>query len=219
MPGLRPRARASARGIVAPLDRRDGDSAGSTTPDNEGRQVRGWTAINGALVVAISVALLVIALRPGPGGPGLEIERREPRPGIDEIRVDVGGAVQRPGVVVLEPGARVTDAIALAGGPTVDADTAPLNLAGAWSTRTACAGSVKFQTTRDNGRGCSPDLPAYAAARSAISDRQRVVKSRRCSASGTCCSPLRRTRRYCRSSSNAEQNLAADSKFPNPSIG
>ena len=79
-------------------------------------------------------------------------------------------------------------------------------------------GSVKFQTTRDSATSCSPEPSAYAAAISAISERQRVVKSRRCSASGTWLSPLRGTRRYCRSSSNAEQNRAADSKFPNPSI-
>ena len=42
--------------------------------------MRGWTVINGALVVAIVLALLALALRPGAGGPGLEIERREPRP-------------------------------------------------------------------------------------------------------------------------------------------
>ncbi len=79
------------------------------------------------LGLAIVAALAVIALRPGEPR-GIEIEARDPRPGIDEIRVDVSGAVLRPGVVVASPGDRVGDAIALAGGLAPDADTAPLNL-------------------------------------------------------------------------------------------
>jgi hypothetical protein len=47
--------------------------------------------------------------------------------------------------------------------------------------------------------------PPYAAASSEISERQRVRKSRRCSAGETRASPRRRTRKYCRSSSNAAQ--------------
>ena len=46
-------------------------------------------------------------------------------------------------------------------------------------------GSVKFQTTKDSGTGCSLGPSAYATAISEISDRQRMVKSRRCSASDT----------------------------------
>ncbi len=51
--------------------------------------------------------------------------------------VQVGGAVQRPGLYAVTPGARVADAVAAAGGLTDDADTRSLNLAarledGAW---------------------------------------------------------------------------------------
>lgn len=45
------------------------------------------------------------------------------------IVVHVTGAVARPGVVNLDEGARVADALAAAGGPTVDARTDGLNLA------------------------------------------------------------------------------------------
>ena len=45
------------------------------------------------------------------------------------IVVHVSGQVGRPGVVSLDAGARVTDAIAAAGGPTADAEVDQLNLA------------------------------------------------------------------------------------------
>ena len=80
-------------------------------------------------------------------------------------------------------------------------------------------GSVRSQTTNCVARGAPPDRLGYAAAISAISARQRVRKRRRCAASGADAPRLWRTRKYCRSSSNAEQNLAADAKLPKPSIG
>ena len=80
-----------------------------------------------ALAATAVAALLVLALRPGPDR-GIEIERRDPPPGLDEIRVEVAGAVASPGVVAVAPGERVADAIARAGGLSPEADTAPLNL-------------------------------------------------------------------------------------------
>ncbi len=84
-------------------------------------------ALQLALGLAVVAALAVLALRPGEPR-GIEIEARDPAPGIDEIRVDVSGAVRQPGVVTASPGDRVADAIARAGGLAADADTAPLNL-------------------------------------------------------------------------------------------
>lgn len=86
------------------------------------------SALNLSLLLAIAGAVAVLALR-CEGGAGIEVELREPRPGIDEIRVDVGGAVARPGVVVVSPGDRVADAIERAGGFTADADRAAINQA------------------------------------------------------------------------------------------
>jgi competence protein ComEA len=85
-------------------------------------------ALNAALVVAAVVALAIIALRGGEPR-GVEVTHLDPRSGIDEIRVDVSGAVSRPSVVTVERGGRVIDAIELAGGLAPDADTAALNLA------------------------------------------------------------------------------------------
>lgn len=90
-----------------------------------GSNARG--ALQLVLAAAAILALVVLALRSGDDR-GIEIELREPRPGVDEIRVDVSGAVLRPQVVVVAPGDRVADAIALAGGLAPEADTAALNL-------------------------------------------------------------------------------------------
>jgi competence protein ComEA len=51
------------------------------------------------------------------------------RPDAGRLVVDVAGAVRRPGLYRLEPGARVADAIALAGGATRHADVDAVNLA------------------------------------------------------------------------------------------
>ena len=56
----------------------------------------------------------------GPGGLGAT---------SDSVVVHVTGAVNRPGVVNLPPGSRVTDAINAVGGASAEADTQQLNLA------------------------------------------------------------------------------------------
>ncbi len=52
-------------------------------------------------------------------------------PGAAEgtVTVDVAGKVRRPGIVVLDKGARVTDALSAAGGAKRGVDVTPLNLA------------------------------------------------------------------------------------------
>ena len=52
-----------------------------------------------------------------------------PSPTPAGLVIQVSGAVKNPGLVHLADGARVDDAIRAAGGPSADADLAPLNLA------------------------------------------------------------------------------------------
>lgn len=91
--------------------------------------MRAWSrwGIDAALVLAVVAALVVLAQRGTPAG--IEIERRDAPGGLDEVRVEIAGAVAHPGVVTVAPGSRVADALSLAGGPTAEADTAALNLA------------------------------------------------------------------------------------------
>jgi competence protein ComEA len=69
-----------------------------------------------------------------------------------DIYVDVVGAVEKPGVVVLPEGSRVMDAIDAAGGLTDDADTSPLNKAAKLSD-----GDKLYVPTKDETTGSDLD--------------------------------------------------------------
>ncbi len=93
------------------------------------------------LGLATAIALLLAAgsfLLAGTNEPAVRIETMAaasgaPPPTSEEIIVDIGGAVRRPGIVRLPAGSRVADAIAAAGGfgPRVDTERVArqLNLA------------------------------------------------------------------------------------------
>jgi competence protein ComEA len=92
------------------------------------RSPRPSTLLNTALIVLALTAFALLALR-SESNPGVEVELRAPPPGVDEILVHVRGAVASPGVVRMEPGERVDDAVRRAGGLLPEADVHALNLA------------------------------------------------------------------------------------------
>jgi len=84
-------------------------------------------------VLAVAAGTLVLVVRARiPAPVPVEVVEATPEPPPPPlIVVDVEGAVARPGVVRLASGARVADALAVAGGMTPDADPAALNKAAA----------------------------------------------------------------------------------------
>jgi competence protein ComEA len=75
---------------------------------------------------AQAVVLAPVAASPSAGGVEAASPAASPTP---DVMVYVCGAVRTPGVVRLPAGARVTDALGLAGGPTARAELAAVNLA------------------------------------------------------------------------------------------
>ena len=85
-----------------------------------------------ALYLAAAVAVVLLAARyagrdepPAPSAPPVRVERARPATAL----VHVAGAVRRPGVYRLAPGARVDDALRRAGGARARADLTAVNLA------------------------------------------------------------------------------------------
>ena len=100
-----------------------------------------------AVVVAVTVTVtawwvvrdrgepLAMPSGPAPGASpaalatGVEPTTTGASPGAEEVVVDVAGKVRHPGIVVLDPGSRVVDALEAAGGARPGADLTGLNLA------------------------------------------------------------------------------------------
>ena len=79
----------------------------------------------GLLLGLLAAGTILLVISPPRGNP----VRLPAVPTLEQIAVDVGGAVQNPGVYFLDQGSRVEDAITAAGGFLADAYTESINLA------------------------------------------------------------------------------------------
>ena len=122
---------------------------------------RVWPIAAVAAVLALLLFALLFFLLSRGGGEAVELTGAAPVAAADTdaglagepppaavaepLRVYVAGAVQKPGVYTLNPGDRLADAVAAAGGIAATADLSPVNLA------------LKVQ---DEGRYLIPDIAA-----------------------------------------------------------
>ncbi len=82
-----------------------------------------------AATVTIALSLLYLALRSASSSPVLEVKVPDAPAGDGVLKVYITGAVARPGVYQAQAGDRYGDALALAGGPTEDAEPLAVNMA------------------------------------------------------------------------------------------
>lgn len=93
--------------------------------------MRQWLVFTKAEIVVLAVSVVALL---GCGGVWLTRTSAPPGPvtfheAPPPLRVQVTGAVSRPGIYSVRPGARVYEVIELAGGATADASTDNMNLA------------------------------------------------------------------------------------------
>ena len=99
------------------------------------RNLRGYIGLSLVWLTLLGVVVFVvrqpstqpIEILPPPTAPPTPTRAPTPTPG--PLHIDVAGEVVSPGVYPLAPGSLVADAIALAGGPTADADLDRINKA------------------------------------------------------------------------------------------
>jgi competence protein ComEA len=82
-----------------------------------------------ALAAVAGLALVVVMVRETPAGAPIEVKLPDAPPRDGVLKVYVTGAVARPGVYEAREGDRYADALALAGGPTEDAEPLAVNMA------------------------------------------------------------------------------------------
>jgi len=87
-----------------------------------------WQVIGAAALTAV-LALFLLAIRSASSPPPVELRVAETAPGDGVLKVFISGAVPRPGVYQVQAGDRFADALALAGGPSDDAELLGVNMA------------------------------------------------------------------------------------------
>ncbi|MCY7395742.1 MAG: helix-hairpin-helix domain-containing protein [Nocardioides sp.] len=115
------RARPEPVAAVADGSATAGSSAGSASTGVPGSPVLAGTAVSGVpeqQLVQVPLPSAAVATPRAVGAQASEM-----------VTVDVAGKVRRPGIAVLDPGARVVDALKAAGGARSGVDLASLNLA------------------------------------------------------------------------------------------
>jgi competence protein ComEA len=131
-----------------------------------------WLRRSGWAYIAAALALALVAWRLGASGGGGQPVRadatvpvRVDAPAPASGMVHVAGAVRRPGVYSIAPGARVVSVIRRAGGPTRRADLSALNLAAVLQD----GQQVLVPTRAPSGGGASAGAGGAAAAGGPIS--------------------------------------------------
>jgi len=99
--------------------------------EGQGNERLTLTAVVAGLSVVLTIVILLFIYYPSrtPPNAPIKIFPPPPTPTLSPLNIHVSGAVNRPGVVEVSPGARVQDAITAAGGPAADADLESTNLA------------------------------------------------------------------------------------------
>src|SRR5215207_6570322 len=82
-----------------------------------------------ALAAVVGLALVIAVTRNRPAEAPIEIKLPDAPPQDGVLKVYITGAVARPGVYEARAGDRYADALALAGGPTEDAEPLAVNMA------------------------------------------------------------------------------------------
>ncbi len=128
--GATGRAPAAIAGIAAPETNFTPEATSlhrSVVATGEGG--RRWRVIAPILILAVALLAGAVACRERPIAPIGTVTGTPLVPSGATIRVHVTGAVQSPGVYELRVGDRVQEALHAAGGVTVEADDAAINLA------------------------------------------------------------------------------------------
>lgn len=133
--------------------------------------------VDSALALIAVAGLAALSLRDAPSL-GVEVESLDPPPGVEGVVVQVAGAVASPGLVTLARGARVADAVTLAGGALPEADLDAVNLARRVEDEERIVVPRKGASTRliDINRATRTQLIALAGIGEKTADR--IIESR-----------------------------------------